>query len=60
MNCGNASSTRPVPVPASADEVSALTAAQFAAHAHMYQTVSAQAAANHQMFVNTLVARSGS
>lgn len=41
-------------VPAAADEVSALTAAQFAAHAQMYQTVSAQAAAIHEMFVNTL------
>ncbi|BBZ12650.1 hypothetical protein MBRA_28450 [Mycobacterium branderi] len=31
-------------VPAAADEVSALTAAQFAAHAQVYQAVSAQAA----------------
>lgn len=41
-------------VPAAADEVSALTAAQFSAHAQMYQAVSAQAAAIHDMFVNTL------
>ena len=41
-------------VPAAADEVSAATAAQFAAHAHAYQTVSAQAAAVHEMFVNAL------
>ena len=41
-------------VPAAADEVSALTAAQFAAHATLYQQVSAQAAAIHEMFVNTL------
>jgi hypothetical protein len=41
-------------VPAAADEVSALTAAQFAAHATMYQAVSAQAAAIHDMFVSTL------
>lgn len=40
--------------PAAADEVSALTAAQFAAHAQMYQAVSSQAAAIHEMFVNTL------
>ena len=40
--------------PAAADEVSALTAAQFAAHAQMYQAVSAQATAIHEMFVNTL------
>jgi len=41
-------------IPAAADEVSALTAAQFAGHAEMYQMVSAQAAAIHEMFVNTL------
>jgi hypothetical protein len=41
-------------VPAAADEVSALTAAQFAAHAQMYQAVSAQAAAIHEQFVNVL------
>ena len=43
-----------------ADEVSALTAAQFAAHAQMYQAVSAQATAIHEMFVNTLGMSSGS
>jgi hypothetical protein len=47
-------------VPAAADEVSALTAAQFAAHAQIYQTVSAQAAAIHEMVVNTLGASSAS
>ncbi len=41
-------------IPAAADEVSALTAAQFATHAEMYQVVSAQAAAIHEMFVSTL------
>ena len=41
-------------VPAAADEVSALTATQFAAHAQMYQAVSAQAAAIHDLFVSTL------
>jgi hypothetical protein len=41
-------------VPAAADEVSALTAAQFAAHATMYQAVSAQAAAIHDQFVSVL------
>ena len=44
-------------IPAAADEVSALTAAQFAVHAHMYQAVSAQAEAIHEMFVAAL--RSG-
>jgi PE family protein len=41
-------------VPAAADAVSALTALQFATHARMYQTVSAQASAIHQMFVTIL------
>ena len=47
-------------LPAAADEVSALTAAQFATHGQMYQAVSAQAAAIHEMFVNTLGASAGS
>src|SRR6202789_807378 len=47
-------------VPAAADEVSALTAAQFATHAQMYQAVSAQAAAIHELFVNTLTTSAGS
>ena len=46
-------------VPAAADEVSALTAAQFALHAQMYQVISAQAAAVHDMFVNTLGTSAG-
>jgi len=41
-------------VPAAADEVSALTAAQFASHATMYQAVSAHAAAVHELFVGVL------
>ncbi len=47
-------------IPAAADEVSALTAAQFASHAQMYQVVSAQAAAMHEMFVRILNASAGS
>jgi hypothetical protein len=47
-------------VPAAADEVSALTAAQFAAHAQMYQAVSALAAEIHEIFVNTLHLSAGS
>jgi hypothetical protein len=46
--------------PAAADEVSALTAAAFAAHGAMYQQVGAQAAAIHQMFVTTLQTSAGS
>jgi predicted DNA-binding transcriptional regulator YafY len=47
-------------VPPAADEVSALTAAQFAAHAQLYQAVSAQAQAIHDMFVSTLCTSAGS
>jgi hypothetical protein len=56
MMAGNSSAAAPTTgvVPAAADEVSALTAAQFAAHAQLYQAVSAQAAAIHEMFVQTL------
>jgi PE family len=41
-------------IPAAADEVSALMAAQFVAHSQTYQAISAQAAAIHQLFVTTL------
>jgi hypothetical protein len=47
-------------IPAAADEVSALTAAQFAAHAQMYQAIGAQATAIHELFVNTLATSAGS
>jgi hypothetical protein len=47
-------------VPAAADEVSALTASQFAAHAAQYQAVSAQAMAIHELFVSTLGSSAGS
>ncbi|HEY9304918.1 MAG TPA: PE family protein [Mycobacterium sp.] len=46
-------------VPAAADEVSALTAAQFASHAGIYQTLSAHAAAIHDMFVDVLGTSAG-
>jgi PE family protein len=56
VTAGNAAAASPTTalVPAAAGEVSALTAAQFIAHAQLYQTVSAQAAAIHEMFVSTL------
>ncbi|HEU0189913.1 MAG TPA: PE family protein [Mycobacterium sp.] len=56
LSAQNAAAAAPTTgvVPAAADEVSALTAAQFAAHAQMYQQISAQAEAIHQMFVATL------
>jgi PE family len=62
MSAQNAATAAPTTgvVPAAADAVSALTAAQFAAHAQMYQAVSAQAAAIHEMFVNTVGISAGS
>jgi PE family len=56
MSAQNAAAAAPTTglVPAAADEVSALTAAQFTIHAQMYQAVSAQAEAIHQLFVSTL------
>ncbi len=56
MAANNAAAAAPTTgvVPAAADEVSALTAAQFSAHGALYQAISAQAAAIHEMFVNTL------
>jgi hypothetical protein len=62
MAAGNAAVAGPttgVLAPA-ADEVSGLAAAQFATHAAMYQTVSAQAAAIHQMFTTALGNGAGS
>lgn len=46
--------------PAAADPVSVLTAAQFAAHAGMYQAVADQAAAVHDLLVTTLRTSAGS
>lgn len=47
-------------MPATADEVSALTAAQFASHAAMYRAVGAHAAAVHELFVSVLSESAGS
>jgi PE family len=62
MNAQNAAAAEPTTgvIPAAADEVSSLTAIQFAAHAAMYQAVGAQAARIHDMFVTTLRASAGS
>jgi hypothetical protein len=59
---GNTAAAAPTTgvVPAAADEVSALTAAQFAAHGALYQEVSAQATAIHELFVSTLATSAGS
>jgi PE family len=56
LSAQNAAAATPTTgvIPAAADEVSALTAGQFAVHAQMYQAVSAQAEAIHQLFVSTL------
>ncbi len=62
INAGNAASgalTTGV-IPAASDEVSALTATQFAAHAQLYQAVAAQAAAIHDQFVIALGTAAGS
>ena len=62
MSAQNAAAAGPTTgiAPAAADEVSALTATHFAAHAQMYQAVVAQAAAIHEMFVNALRTSAGS
>lgn len=62
MAAGNATASAPTTgvVPPAADEVSALTAAHFAAHATQYQALSAQAAAIHESFVSALGASAGS
>jgi PE family len=62
LSAQNAAAAAPTTglVPAAADEVSALTAARFVMHAQIYQQVSAQAAAIHESFVNTLSISSGS
>src|SRR5271166_6061921 len=46
--------------PAAADEVSILQSGVFSTYGQLYQTVSAQAQAVHQQFVNTLQQSSGS
>jgi hypothetical protein len=62
MSAQNAAVAAPTTgvLPAATDEVSTLTAWQFAAHGQLYQAVSAQAAAIHQMFVDTLLTSAGS
>jgi hypothetical protein len=47
-------------VPAAADLVSLLTAAQFAAHARQYQAISAQAAVVREQLATTLGISAGS
>lgn len=62
LKAGNAAAAAPTIglTPAAGDLVSALTAAQFAAHAQLYQTVSAHAAAVQEFMATMLGASSGS
>ena len=62
MSARNAEAAAPATrlVRAAIDEVSALTAAQFATHARMDQAVGAQSAAIHEMSANTLGTSAGS
>jgi hypothetical protein len=61
MAAGNMAAAAPTTgvVPAAADEVSALTAAQFAAQGALYQELSAQATAIHELFVGALATSAG-
>ncbi len=59
QNAAAAAATTHLP-PAAADEVSAWTTTRFSAHAAMYQTVSAQAMAVHELFTAILRASAGS
>jgi hypothetical protein len=56
---GAAASTTAI-APAAADEVSILQSGVFSTYGQLYQTISAQAQAIHQQFVNTLQQSSGS
>jgi hypothetical protein len=62
MKAGNAAAAVPTTgvVPTAADEVSARVAMQFAAHAQMYQAMSAQAPAILRQLVDVLTVSSGS
>ncbi|HEY6817893.1 MAG TPA: PE family protein [Mycobacterium sp.] len=62
LKAGNAAAAAPTVgiVPVAGDLVSALTAAQFASHAQLYQTVSAHAAAVQEFMATMLSASSGS
>lgn len=62
MRAGNAAAAAATTavVPAAADLVSLLTAAQFTAHAQLYQAVSAQAATVQEMLATMLGVNAGS
>ncbi|MBO0880582.1 MAG: PE family protein, partial [Mycobacterium sp.] len=62
MAAENAAAAAPTTgvIPAASDEVSALQAGVFATYGQLYQSVSAQAQAVHEMFVNVLGTSAGS
>jgi hypothetical protein len=62
LKAGNAAAAAPTAgvVPAAGDLVSALTAAKFASHAQLYQSVSAHAATVQEFMATMLGASSGS
>ena len=62
MSAGSAAAAAPTTgvIPPAADVVSALAAAQFAAHAQLFQAVSAQAAAAQELLHTTLGTSAGS
>jgi hypothetical protein len=62
LSVGNVAAAGPTTgvVPAAADEVSALTAAQFAAHAARYQALAVRAVAIHELLAVTLAESAGS
>lgn len=62
LRVGNAAAAGPTisVVPAAADLVSILTAAQFASHTRLYQAISAQAAAIQDQVATTLGVSAGS
>ena len=62
ISAENAASAAPTTgvIPAAGDEVSVLTATQFAAHAQLYQAVAVQATAIHDQFVAALATAAGS
>jgi hypothetical protein len=62
VNAGSAAAAAPTTavIPPAADPVSALTAAQFAAQAELYQAMSAEAAVLQRLFATTMGTSAGS
>lgn len=62
LSAGNSAAAGPTSavLPAAADEVSVLTAAQFLAHAQRFQALGARAVAIHELLAATLAASASS